>query len=122
MGGKRRVLIVEDNRDIREMMAELLQSRFNVTLAADGAEALEMLTRHRRKFDAIVVDTDMPELGGFALLSDLRERGLDVPALIVSGAPEARRSAREARADFMAKPFEVEWFEAKVDELLRKAS
>jgi two-component system OmpR family response regulator len=113
---------VEDDPDTREMMAELLQPHCAVAVAADGTDALELLTRNGRKFDAIVVDLEMPGLGGLALLSDLRRRGLDVPALVVSGAPGARRGAREARADFISKPFEVETLEAKVDELLRKAS
>jgi DNA-binding response OmpR family regulator len=116
------VLIIEDDQDVREMMAELLRKRCAVTMAADGEDALEMLTRQRRKVDAIVVDLEMPGLGGIALLSDLRQRGIDLPALIVSGMPGARRRAREANADFMAKPFEVEGLEAKVEELLRKAS
>jgi CheY-like chemotaxis protein len=116
------VLIIEDDQDVREMMAELLRERCAVTMAADGADALEMLTRRRRKVDAIVVDLEMPGLGGIALLSDLRERGIDLPALIVSGMPGARRRAREANVDFISKPFEIEGLEAKVDELLRKAS
>jgi CheY-like chemotaxis protein len=122
MGKRRRVLIVEDDRDVREMMTEVLESGCAVTVAVDGKAALEMLTRRRRKFDALVVDLEMPGLGGLALLSSLRERGIDVPALIVSGMPGAVRRAREAHADFMAKPFEIETFEAKVDELLQKAS
>jgi CheY-like chemotaxis protein len=119
---KQRVLVVEDNQDIREMMAELLEDHCTVVVAADADVALDLLTRQRRKVDAIVVDLEMPGLGGLALLSDLRERGLDVPALVVSGAPGASRRAREARVEFISKPFEVGRLEAKVDELLRKAS
>jgi CheY-like chemotaxis protein len=122
MDARRRVLIVEDDQDVREMMTEVLEGGCAVTVAVDGTDALEMLTRRRRKFDALVVDLEMPGLGGIALLSTLRERGIDVPALIVSGVPGAVRRAHEAHADFMAKPFEIETLEAKVGELLQKAS
>jgi CheY-like chemotaxis protein len=122
MGERRRVLIVEDDQDVREMMTEVLESGCAVTVAVDGTAALEMLTRRRRKFDALVVDLEMPGLGGIALLSRLRERGIDVPALIVFGMLGAVRRAREAHADFMAKPFDIETLEAKVGELLQKAS
>ena len=116
------MLIVEDDQDTREMMAESLEARCAVTVAEDGTEALDMLTRRRRKFDALVVDLEMPRLGGMALLSRLRNRGIDVPAVVVSGMPGAARHAREAHVDFLSKPFEIESLEAKVDELLRRAS
>src|SRR5438477_6469950 len=87
MKDRQRVLVVEDDPDTREMMAELLQPHCAVAVAADGTDALELLTRNGRKFDAIVVDLEMPGLGGLALLSNLRQRGLNVPALVVSGAP-----------------------------------
>jgi len=122
MGRRRRVLIIEDDQDVREMMAESLGGRCDVTVAADGADALERLTRGRREFDALVVGLEMPRLGGITLLSALRERGIDVPALIVSGMPEAVRRAREAHVDFLSKPFEIANLEAKIDALLRKAS
>jgi DNA-binding response OmpR family regulator len=117
-----KVLVVEDDRDVREMIAELLRSSCVVTLAENGTDALKMLTGHRRKFDAVIVDLEMPGGGGVALLSRMRERGMAVPALVVSGMPDANRQATNASADFIAKPFDVEELEGKVRQLLRKVS
>jgi DNA-binding response OmpR family regulator len=122
MSRRRRVLVVEDDQDIREMMEELLRSHYQVTIAEDGVEALEMLTRNRQKFDALVVDLELPRLSGTDLLQELKSRGVSIPVLVVSGMPEADKRAREARATFIAKPFDVVRLEAKVHDLVLRAS
>jgi len=101
-----------------------LVTRFGcaVMVAEDGAQALEILTHHRRKFDALVIDLEMPGLSGTALLEKLDDRGIHIPALIVSGVPDARQRAREVHAAFMSKPFDVDRLEAKVGELLEAPS
>jgi DNA-binding response OmpR family regulator len=117
MGEEGRVLVVEDDQDIREMMAECLRDRCTVSVAEDGTQALQILTR--QKFDAIVVDLELPRLSGSALLRQLLERGIRVPTVMVSGAPDAQRIALETHAAFISKPFDVERLVGKVDELLR---
>jgi DNA-binding response OmpR family regulator len=118
MASKGRVLVVEDNQDIREMMAECLGDSCTVSVAQDGTQALEMLTS--QEFDAIVVDQELPGLSGTSLIGELRDRGIHVPTLMVSGAPNARRLAHEAHTDLMLKPFDVDRLEAKVEALLHE--
>ena len=115
MDGKGRVLVVEDDEDVREMMAECLRDRCTVSVAQDGPQALQMLTR--QEFDAVVVDLELPGLSGTSLIGELRDRGIQVPTLMVSSAPNALRLAQEAHIDFISKPFDVDQLEAKVEAL-----
>jgi len=121
MQDKQRVLVVEDDTDVRELIEECLRARCSVTLARDGIEALDMLSRPGQKFDALVLDLEMPRLGGMALVEELKSRDINVPMLIVSGRPGARGEARELHAEFMPKPFDTEGLEMKVEELLHQS-
>jgi DNA-binding response OmpR family regulator len=115
-----RVLVVEDDRDILELMEECLHGRCMVELAVDGVEALAILSQRSREFDAMVLDMALPRLDGAALLRELRDRKISVPVLVVSAVPEARLWAREATVEFMPKPFEAERLAEMVDGLIRK--
>ena len=115
---KGRVLLVEDDQDIREMMAECLRDSCTVSVAQDGTQALQMLTR--QEFDAIVLDQELPGLSGTSLIGELRDRGIHVPTLMVSAAPNAWRLAQEARTDFISKPFDVDQLEARVEALFHE--
>jgi DNA-binding NtrC family response regulator len=120
MEAKQRVLVVEDDTDVRELIEECLATRCAVTLARDGIEALDMLSRPGQKFDALVLDLEMPRLSGVALVEELKNRDIHLPLLIVSGRPGARWQARELHAEFMSKPFDTEGLETKVEELLHQ--
>jgi two-component system response regulator TctD len=121
MAPKLRVLVVEDDPDIRELIGECLRNRFRVTLAEDGARALALLGQAHQDFGAIVLDLEMPRLTGTNLLKELRSREIRVPVLILSGTPDARRRAKEVGAEFMPKPFEVEQLQQKVEHLVDAA-
>jgi DNA-binding response OmpR family regulator len=121
MVDKQRVLVVEDDTDVRELIEECLRTRCAVTLARDGVEALDLLSRPGPKFDALVLDLEMPRLSGLALVEELKSRDINVPTLIVSGRPGARWQARALHAEFMPKPFDTEGLETKVDELLHQS-
>ncbi len=93
-----RALVVDDSRAIREAMTSMLgREGWIVDVAEDGARALQM-TRQLR-YDLVVTDLEMPELGGFDLISRLRkdERFKATPIVIISSRvnPEHRRRARD---------------------------
>lgn len=93
-----RALVVDDSRAIREAMTSMLgREGWIVDVAEDGAHALE-LTRQSR-YDLVVTDLEMPELGGFELITRLRgdPRFEGTPILIITSraSPEHRRRARE---------------------------
>ena len=84
-GPKRRLLIVEDDPDLRELYEDVLSGEgFEVVTARDGLDAFERFLADG-PFDALVVDQDMPRLDGKALLKRLRGLGEGVPAVLVSG-------------------------------------
>jgi chemosensory pili system protein ChpA (sensor histidine kinase/response regulator) len=93
-----RALVVDDSRAIREAMTSMLgREGWIVDVAEDGARALQM-TR-QLKYDLVVTDLEMPELGGFDLIAHLRkdERFKTTPIVIISSRvnPEHRRRARD---------------------------
>jgi CheY-like chemotaxis protein len=84
------VLIVEDDEDSRESVAELLRDEgFEVLTAGDGVEALEVLLREPPP-SALVLDLSLPRMGGLELLERVREHeGLSaVHVCVLSGQPE----------------------------------
>ena len=92
MADKIRLLMVEDERMLAEILADTLSDRdFDVRLAYDGAEALEICRCER--FDAVVTDIMMPRMDGYALVRALRSEGCDAPVLFLTA-----RSATEKRA------------------------
>ena len=93
-----RALVVDDSRAIREAMTSMLgREGWIVDVAEDGARALAM-TRQLR-YDLVVTDLEMPELGGFDLIAHLRRdaRFKAVPVIIITSraSPEHRRRAKE---------------------------
>jgi CheY-like chemotaxis protein len=82
-----RVLIVDDEPSILEMLAEILTTQGHmVATATTGREALERLDTSPA--DVIVLDLVMPGMSGNQLLAALRARGVDVPAIAITGAPD----------------------------------
>jgi EAL domain-containing protein (putative c-di-GMP-specific phosphodiesterase class I) len=83
---KPRVLVVDDEADVRAMVARALAiAGYEVVTAADGREAVEAL--QATPVDAVVSDVAMPELSGIDLLRAIRKRDADVPVILVTGSP-----------------------------------
>src|SRR5436309_7039819 len=96
--GKLRVLIVEDNSDVRRLYAIGLNQRgFEVKLAANGAEAVERIKEERP--DVILLDWLMPLMDGGEVLARLGEDGHDgpIPIIVISGQPAPPDGQRDAR-------------------------
>src|SRR5262245_11582733 len=84
---KVRVLVVDDEAGARAALKSLLETQgYAVDQAADGAAALERLVELPP--DVIVTDLDMPVMSGMQLLVALRERGQDVPVIVVTSTAE----------------------------------
>ena len=104
------ILVVDDTRSMRKMVATVLQSAgYSVEEAGDGAEALEKAKT--RVFDLVVTDHNMPRMDGVTLVRELRALPhYDPVALIVlstEASPELKQKGREAGATgWMAKPFD----------------
>ena len=120
-----KVLVVDDNRDMREYLCRLLAHEYQVHSAANGAEAFELAARMRPAL--ILSDVMMPELDGFALLQAVRsDRDLaSTPVILLSAraGEESRIEGLEAGADdYLVKPFTARELLSRVGSHLRMAA
>ena len=111
-GRKLKVLVADDNPTNREVIGKILERGGHpATVVDDGEQALEAL--ERENFDAVILDRNMPGIGGVEALQALRlmTRGRErLPVIMLSAdvTAEAKREALEAGADaFLAKPIEA---------------
>src|SRR3954453_5169891 len=119
-----RVLIVDDDRAIRESLARALELEgYEVDVVVDGVAALAK-TR-RETFDALVVDVMMPGVDGLGVCRVLRAEGDRTPVLMLTARVETpdRVAGLDAGADdYLPKPFELDELLARVRALLRRAA
>lgn len=119
-----RILIVEDEKHLADGLRFNLEAEdYEVEVAADGRQALSVLTVQNQKFDVIVLDVMMPEVNGFEVARTLREREDYTPILMLTalGKPEDVLQGFEAGADdYLPKPFELQIFLARLNGLLRR--
>ena len=117
-----RILIVDDDKNIRYVMKQILESNVYVAItAADGAEALDILEREH--IDLAVVDIMMPKVNGYELTREIRSFSPDFPILMVSAKqlPEDRKRGFLAGIDdYMSKPIDADEFLLHVKALLRR--
>ena len=100
-----RVLVVDDEPDIRATVSAMLEIEgYDVAEAANGADALRVF--EERMFDVILLDMRMPVLDGWGFAAELRRRGHPTPIVVMTAARDAAHWAAEIAASaFVAKPF-----------------
>jgi len=82
------ILLVEDEPVLRKSMAELLALwRYQVIEAANGQQALDILSANEQTVDLVLTDVVMPMMGGVGLLKQMRQRGMNTPVIIMTGHP-----------------------------------
>src|SRR5690606_27893536 len=103
-----RILLVEDDRALREALADtLMLGGYDYLEAADGEQALALLQRH--SVAMVVSDVNMPGMDGHALLRALRERYPQLPVLLMTAygtVQNAVEAMRVGAVDYLVKPFE----------------
>ncbi len=119
-----RILVADDNADMREYLSRLLAPTFDVRTAADGAVALEIALEWAP--DLVLSDVMMPNVDGFELLAALRARETTraVPFVLLSAraGEEARIDGLQAGADdYLVKPFSARELVARVEAQLTRS-
>lgn len=121
MSAQSKILIVDDDPDIRKVLRLLLQALYKVSEAADGDEAVRLI-QEQKDTDLIILDVMMPGMDGYATCDALRAyTNAPVLFLTAKSAESDRISAyRSGGDDFLSKPFSQDELLAKVSSLLRR--
>lgn len=117
-----RLLLVEDDLPLAEALLTLLvQAGYAVDCVHDGASAEALAAAEH--FDLVILDLNLPQMDGLAVLRAMRSRANPAAVMILTarGAPDDRVRGLDLGADdYMSKPFDVREFEARVRSLLRR--
>src|SRR5512136_1044441 len=122
VGEKERILVVDDEESIRDMVAKIANPMgHDVVTAKDGKEALEIL--RKGSFTLLITDITMPEMNGFALMKSVRSEFPTLPSIcmIAPGASYAHTDVvGSGTTDYITKPFTTDEMKAKLNRVLRE--
>ncbi len=106
----KKVLIVDDDQVLQELLSKLLADNGYVTdLADNGQEALEKA--EKKAYDHIITDINMPVMDGLALLENLRQKDIRASVIVISAHSDMENVVKAVKlgaSDFIAKPFQSE--------------
>ncbi|HKA63190.1 MAG TPA: response regulator, partial [Methylomirabilota bacterium] len=132
-----RVLVVDDEAEIRSLLGAILQSNgYEAVTAEDGAAALQQVQREHP--DVILLDLSMPRMGGLAALPEIKRLDPDVPVIICTAHADLATAVQAMKLgayDYLTKPFDVDLLaltvsravergqlRSRIDELKRQGS
>lgn len=118
---RERILVVEDNAQMRHYLSSLLRPRWQIETAPDGVAAIEHIRRHAP--DVVLADVMMPRMNGIEMLRALRADAAtaDLPVLLLSaraGEEAAVEGLQAGASDYLVKPFSRRELIARVETLL----
>jgi two-component system, OmpR family, response regulator len=115
-----KVLLVEDDRSIAGALAHALHDSYDIDVASSGKLAL--YKTDTEKYDAIVLDLNLPDISGIFICQQLRERGVSAPILILSGETRVLTKINlldSGANDYLTKPFSLGELKARLRVLVR---
>ena len=119
------ILVADDDPEVREVCREYLQHLgFEVMLASDGREAVQLYREHADEIICVLLDMMMPILDGLGTFQELKHSRADIPVILCSGynALEAtRRFSSEGLAGFIQKPFRLLDLQTVIEHVLQDA-
>jgi len=117
-----RIMVVDDEENIREVLSNYLESLgYEVITASDGQDALSKF--EAGAFDLIVSDLLMPNIDGLELLRKVREKDRDVVFLMITGYPSietAVEAIKKGAYDYITKPFHMEDVKIRIERSFEK--
>jgi DNA-binding response OmpR family regulator len=117
----RRILIVEDETDLANLLRAFLEDEGYQTATWDTGDCLDLVKSYRP--DLIICDYMLPFYDGRQVLRQVREAGLDLPFIMISAVPRADRNWQEWGVDaFVPKPFDLDRLLESIDRVSRTGS
>jgi DNA-binding response OmpR family regulator len=121
MAGER-VLIIEDEKDVREVLAEMvLLFGYRVSVAINAEHAWKMIAS--TAYDLVIADLKLPGMDGAELVRTMRLKGIQTPALVIAGVDIEQKNHRLLNlkdCGFVQKPFKIDDIRIRIRELLDK--
>lgn len=119
-----RVLCVDDEPEILELMAEFFEMLdVDVVTAVDARQGLDIFLAESADFDAVITDMKMPHMSGLDLLKELRVKGYDVPVIFASGQYDedmVQIAKDNELAGIIQKPFTLSKLKELLESVLRQ--
>ena len=113
---KKKILVVDDERNVCEFLEEFLEFKeFETFSALSGVEALRLIREHR--FDLVLLDIIMPGMNGMEVLEKIKLVQPDIPIIVVSGVRDSKMAdnvLRMGAADYIPKPIDLERLEQMI--------
>lgn len=116
-----RMLVVEDEKDLRELLKKRLKKDYTIDLCEDGESAMDFIEIYT--YDIILLDIMLPKMDGIRLLKWMRKQKKTTPVLLLTArsSVEERVEGLDAGADdYLIKPFAFEELQARLRVLLRR--
>ncbi|MGE4232869.1 MAG: response regulator transcription factor [Bacteriovoracia bacterium] len=120
---KRNILLVEDERDVRELMLLHLQRAGYVVFPFENGEDAQKFLKERPDLDLVVLDWMLPGVSGLEICKKLRDQS-SVPILMVTARADSTDvilGLEQGADDYIVKPFEIPVFLARVNALIRRS-
>lgn len=122
----KKVLIVDDTKNIRKLLTTLLEVKnYEVLTAEDGKSAIDIIKNEKDNIDLIFLDIRMPEINGTEVLKKIRELDLVCPVIIMTAYATVKNAidcTRLGAVAYLQKPFSPERVSSVMDEVLNKKS
>ena len=119
---KKRILIIDDDPEIRDLLEfDISSSGYHTDTAADGMEGLNKVLNN--KYDLVLLDVMMPKMNGFEVCKNIRQAKINIPILMLTakGTIGYKTSGFDSGADdYLVKPFDVQEVLLRIRVLLRR--
>lgn len=118
-----KILVVEDDENTRLLTEAHLYKKYNVVTCRDGEEALDII--YKQNIDIIVADLMMPNLDGFGLIKELRERKNNIPVILLTAKNDIEDKTKGfeyGADDYLTKPVDYNELILRINALIRRAN
>lgn len=123
------ILLIDDDFDVRATLSAQLKHRLacEIVEAASAEEGLELINASSTAFDVVLTDVTMPGMDGFEFIRIIRDNGLTIPVLVMSGDidlsdDDAENVSERTYCNFVPKPWKVETLSDKLLECVSNQS